>query len=227
VVDGVVATAVEVNPTKIPTAAHTVTIASSAALPRLDDTAPYARRGGRTAITSSAPDVAAAPSGFSIRLPGHRLAWDAAAPAHVLPRPLRPTWAVSCAAPPRSPRLARTRNVDQLLMAPPGSPDELVEFENVTAVVQSGETMLRGLVIDQAALQGILQRLHLLGWILSRYDDGRIETGCSERRRHPGRTSGQLNRRRLCPRRTAPRRLGMGVGVAKRHRPLTVTLVMS
>ena len=42
-------------------------------------------------------------------------------------------------------------------------PDELVEFENVTAVVQSGETVLRGLVIDQAALQGILQRLHVLG----------------------------------------------------------------
>ena len=42
-------------------------------------------------------------------------------------------------------------------------PDELVEFENVTAVVQSGETVLRGLVIDQAALQGILQRLHMLG----------------------------------------------------------------
>ena len=42
-------------------------------------------------------------------------------------------------------------------------PDELVEFENVTAVVQSGETVLRGLVIDQAALQGMLQRLHMLG----------------------------------------------------------------
>lgn len=42
-------------------------------------------------------------------------------------------------------------------------PDELVEFENVTAVEQSGETVLRGPVIDQAALQGILQRLHMLG----------------------------------------------------------------
>jgi hypothetical protein len=42
-------------------------------------------------------------------------------------------------------------------------PDELVEFENVTAVVQSGETVLCGPVIDQAALQGILQRLHMLG----------------------------------------------------------------
>ena len=42
-------------------------------------------------------------------------------------------------------------------------PDELVEFENVTAVVQSGETVLSGLVIDQAALQGMLQRLHVLG----------------------------------------------------------------
>ena len=42
-------------------------------------------------------------------------------------------------------------------------PDELVEFENVTAVVQSGETVLRGRVIDQAGLQGILLRLHALG----------------------------------------------------------------
>ncbi len=42
-------------------------------------------------------------------------------------------------------------------------PDELVEFENVSAVVNSSETVLRGLVIDQAALQGILQRLHRLG----------------------------------------------------------------
>lgn len=42
-------------------------------------------------------------------------------------------------------------------------PDELVEFENVTAVEQSGETLLHGLVVDQSALQGILQRLHLLG----------------------------------------------------------------
>ena len=42
-------------------------------------------------------------------------------------------------------------------------PDELVEFENVTAVEQSGETVLRGPVIDQAALQEILQRLHMLG----------------------------------------------------------------
>ena len=42
-------------------------------------------------------------------------------------------------------------------------PDELDEFENVTAVGQSGETVLCGLVIDQSALQGILQRLHVLG----------------------------------------------------------------
>lgn len=42
-------------------------------------------------------------------------------------------------------------------------PDELVEFENVNAVVQSGETVLCSPVIDQAALQGILQRLHMLG----------------------------------------------------------------
>jgi len=42
-------------------------------------------------------------------------------------------------------------------------PEELVEFEDFTAVVQSGETVLRGPVVDQAALQGILQRLHMLG----------------------------------------------------------------
>jgi len=42
-------------------------------------------------------------------------------------------------------------------------PDDLVEFENVTAVLQSGETVLRGRVIDQAGLQGILLRLHALG----------------------------------------------------------------
>jgi len=81
-VDGAVAaTAVEVNPTKIPTAAHTVTIVSTAAVTRLDDTAPRARRARRTAITSSAPDVTAAPSGFSIRLPGHRLASNGAVAA--------------------------------------------------------------------------------------------------------------------------------------------------
>jgi len=67
VVDCAVASAVEVNPTKIPTAAHTVTIASTAAVPRLDDTAPRARR---TAITASAPDVTASRSAFSIRLKG-------------------------------------------------------------------------------------------------------------------------------------------------------------
>jgi hypothetical protein len=43
------------------------------------------------------------------------------------------------------------------------SPDELVEFENVTAVEQPAGTVLRGMVADQAALQGILQRLHGLG----------------------------------------------------------------
>lgn len=42
-------------------------------------------------------------------------------------------------------------------------PDELIEFENVTAVAQFSETVLRGLVIDQAALQGMLRRLHVLG----------------------------------------------------------------
>ena len=69
-VDGV-ATAVEVNPMRIPTAAHIVMIASTTAVTRLDDTAPRARRACRTAITSSAPDVTAARSGFSIRLPRH------------------------------------------------------------------------------------------------------------------------------------------------------------
>ncbi len=43
------------------------------------------------------------------------------------------------------------------------APDELVEFENLTTVVQPAETVLRGVVPDQAALQGILQRLHGLG----------------------------------------------------------------
>lgn len=58
-VAGVVATAVEVNPTKIPKAVHTVTTASTAAVTRLDDTAPRARPTRRTAITSSALDVTA------------------------------------------------------------------------------------------------------------------------------------------------------------------------
>jgi hypothetical protein len=55
------------------------------------------------------------------------------------------------------------------------SPDELVEFENVTAVVEPAETVLRGRVTDQAALQGILQRLHGLGLDLievHRFPDG-------------------------------------------------------
>ena len=43
------------------------------------------------------------------------------------------------------------------------SPDELIEFENVTAIEQPAGTVLRGTVPDQAALQGILQRLHGLG----------------------------------------------------------------
>jgi hypothetical protein len=41
--------------------------------------------------------------------------------------------------------------------------DELMEFEGVSAAVQPTETVLTGRVVDQAALQGILQRLHLLG----------------------------------------------------------------
>jgi hypothetical protein len=55
------------------------------------------------------------------------------------------------------------------------SPDELVEFENVTAVVEPAETVLRSRVTDQAALQGILQRLHGLGLDLievHRFPDG-------------------------------------------------------
>jgi hypothetical protein len=40
---------------------------------------------------------------------------------------------------------------------------ELVEFTNVTAVVEPAETVLRSGVVDQAGLQGILQRLHGLG----------------------------------------------------------------
>ena len=37
--------------------------------------------------------------------------------------------------------------------------DELMEFEGVSAVVQPTETVLTGRVVDQAALQGILQRV--------------------------------------------------------------------
>lgn len=53
-------------------------------------------------------------------------------------------------------------------------PDDLVEIENVSAVEQSGETVLRGLVVDQAALQGILQRLHVLGLDLIEVRRGRV-----------------------------------------------------
>jgi hypothetical protein len=41
--------------------------------------------------------------------------------------------------------------------------DQFIEFENVTAVVEPAETVLRSQVVDQAALHGILQRLHGLG----------------------------------------------------------------
>ena len=95
VVDGAVASAVDVNPTKIPTAAHTVTIASTAAVTPLDDTAPRARRARRTAITSSAPDVTAARSGFSIRLPRHGFAESGAARRMAISRVLMRSFAVA------------------------------------------------------------------------------------------------------------------------------------
>jgi hypothetical protein len=41
--------------------------------------------------------------------------------------------------------------------------EELAEFENLTAVVLPPGTILRGDVIDQQALQVLLQRLHTLG----------------------------------------------------------------
>lgn len=40
---------------------------------------------------------------------------------------------------------------------------ELLEFENLSTVIQPAGTILRGMVANQAALQGILQRLHGLG----------------------------------------------------------------
>lgn len=40
---------------------------------------------------------------------------------------------------------------------------ELIEFENLAAVIQPACTIIRGNVADQAALRGILQRLHGLG----------------------------------------------------------------
>ena len=40
---------------------------------------------------------------------------------------------------------------------------ELIEFENLSAFIQPAGTILRGMVANQAALQGILQRLHGLG----------------------------------------------------------------
>ena len=45
------------------------------------------------------------------------------------------------------------------------SPDELIEFENVTAIEQPAGTVLRGTVPDHAALQGILQRLHAVSGV--------------------------------------------------------------
>ena len=42
-------------------------------------------------------------------------------------------------------------------------PEELEEVENLRATVEPAETVLRGCVPDQAALHGILTRLHSLG----------------------------------------------------------------
>ena len=42
-------------------------------------------------------------------------------------------------------------------------PEELKEVENLRATVEPAETVLRGCVPDQAALHGILTRLHSLG----------------------------------------------------------------
>jgi hypothetical protein len=42
-------------------------------------------------------------------------------------------------------------------------PEELEEVENLRATVEPTETVLRGCVPDQAALHGILARLHSLG----------------------------------------------------------------
>jgi hypothetical protein len=41
--------------------------------------------------------------------------------------------------------------------------DQLPEFEHMTAFVEPAETVLSGVVADQAALQGILARLQSLG----------------------------------------------------------------
>lgn len=43
-------------------------------------------------------------------------------------------------------------------------PDQLEEFENLQcATVEPAQTVLRGRIPDQAALQGVLIRLHRLG----------------------------------------------------------------
>ena len=43
------------------------------------------------------------------------------------------------------------------------SPEALVEFENLRATVVPAETVLTGVVPDQAALYGVLNRLQALG----------------------------------------------------------------
>lgn len=89
-VDGAVATAVVADARMIPRATQADAIASTAAVTRLDDTAPRARRARRITITSSAPDVTAGRPGFSIRPPGRRIAgWVAAAIRPSLRRPER------------------------------------------------------------------------------------------------------------------------------------------
>jgi hypothetical protein len=42
-------------------------------------------------------------------------------------------------------------------------PEDLVDFERLTATVEPVETVLHGPLADQAALTGLLQRLELLG----------------------------------------------------------------
>ncbi len=42
-------------------------------------------------------------------------------------------------------------------------PEALVDFERLQATVEPVETVVHGLITDQAALTGLLQRLELLG----------------------------------------------------------------
>ena len=56
--------------------------------------------------------------------------------------------------------------------------NELIEFENLTSVVEPTSTTLRGTVIDQAELQRVLQRIHGLG--LELLDVRRVTDGTAE-----------------------------------------------